>query len=199
MCKLLVIYDTYDGQTEKIANAMTEAARCLGHEAEAERVEFMSGHLVTSFLDAVIIGGPIHAGAHSRPLRDFIKTNETQLRMIPSAFFSVSMSAAGTEDQRDDANRCMNKFLESVNFEPLERIILPGALKYQRYGRFKRFLMKRIVGIAGGETDTSQDHEYTNWAEVSQYVGHFLEKAGFEAFAGDGEVGTVLKNLSYGL
>lgn len=185
MSKLLVIYDTYDGQTEKIARAMVEAARCLGFEASAENVEFMSGHLATSSCDAIIIGGPIHTGSHSRTLRDFIKTNETQMRMIPSAFFSVSLSAAGTDDQRDDAQRCMDKFLESVNFEPLERAILAGALKYQKYGFFKRFLMKRIVGMAGGDTDTTQDYEYTSWPEVTQFVGRFLEKAGFEAFADD--------------
>lgn len=182
MSKLLVIYDTYDGQTEKIAQSMAEVARCLGHEASAENVEFMSGHLVTSLIDAIIIGGPIHAGSHSSALRDFIEANTKQLKMIPAAFFSVSLSAAGTEDQRDDARRCMDKFLDSVKFEPLERSIFAGALKYQKYGFFKRLLMKRIVGMAGGETDTGQDYEYTNWPEVSQFVERFMAMAGFPAF-----------------
>jgi len=182
MSKLLVIYDTHDGQTKKIAQSMAEVAQCLGHNASAETVEFMSGHLVTSYVDAIIIGGPIYAESHSSALRDFIETNATQLKMIPSAFFSVSLSAAGTDDQRDDARRCMDKFLDSVKFEPLEREILAGALKYQKYGFFKRLLVKRIVGMAGGDTDTAHDYEYTNWPDVSQFVERFMEKAGFPAF-----------------
>ena len=162
---------------------MARAARCLGFEAVAENVDSVDSRLASSSCDAVIIGGPIHAGAHSAELREYIEANEEQLRMIPAAFFSVSLSAAGTDDQRDDAQRCMNKFLESVRFEPLDRIILAGALKYQKYGVIKRFVMKRIVGIAGGDTDTSQDHEYTNWPEVTQFVGQFVANAGLEAFA----------------
>lgn len=183
MSNVLVIYDTYDGQTEKIADAMVEAAKCLGHEAAAANVEFMSNRLVTSYYDALIIGGPIHAGSHSRALADFIETNEAALGTLPVAFFSVSLSAAGTEDQRHDARRCMDKFLESANFNPTERIILAGALKYQKYGFFRRFLMKRIVGLAGGDTDTSQYYEYTKWPEVTRFVTQFLEKAGIAAFA----------------
>lgn len=183
MPKLLVIYDTYDGQCEKIAQSMVEVARCLGHEASAVNVEVLSGHLVTSLCDAVILGGPIHTGAHSNMLRNYIETNRTQLRMIPSAFFSVSLSAGGTEDQRDDARRCMGNFLSSVGFEPLEKVTLAGALQYRKYGCLKRFLMKRVVGIAGGDTDASRNYEYTNWPEVSQFVERFLTKAGFEAFA----------------
>lgn len=184
MSRLLVIYDTSEGQTEKIASAMVEAAQCLGHEASADDVEFMAGHIDPALVDAVILGGPIHAGHHSRALRHFIETNNAQLQVIPSAFFSVSLSAAGTPDQRDDARRCMDEFLRDVKFEPLDRIILAGALKYRSYGFLKRFLMKRIVGIAG-DTDTSKDYEYTEWPEVTQFVTRFLRSAGLEAFAAD--------------
>ncbi len=175
--KILIVYDTQHGQCEKIGQAMADVARCLGHEASTQDVEFMAGHLVTSLWDAIIVGGPLHMGAHSHVLRDYIETNQAQLSMIPAAFFSVSLSAAGTEDQRDDARRCMDKFLESTGFQPLDRTILAGAVKYQDYGFFKRLLMKRVVGLAGGETDDSQNHEYTNWPEVSQFVERFVSRA----------------------
>lgn len=103
MSKILIIYDTHDGQCEKIAHSMVEVVQCLGHDATAQHVEFMHGHLVTSLCDAIIIGGPIYASSHSRTLRKYLETNRTQLSMLPSAFFSVSLSAAGTGDQRDDA------------------------------------------------------------------------------------------------
>lgn len=74
------------------------------------------------------------------------------------------------------------RLLEIAQFEPLDTTVLAGALAYQKYGFFKRLVMRRIVGLAGGETDTSQNHEYTNWAEVSRFVERFMAKAGIKAF-----------------
>lgn len=183
MSKLHIIYDTCDGQAEKIAQAMMEAAQCLGHEATAEDVHQSPTRLGSPCCDAIIIGGPIHAGKHSRELRDFIQANQAWLQTVPAAFFSVSLSAAGTEEQREEARRCMDEFLESVNFEPIHRTILAGALKYRKYGFIKRWIMQCIVRSAGGDTDTSRDYEYTKWPEVTAFVTHFLEMAGFDAFA----------------
>lgn len=183
MPHIFIIYDTRDGQCERISRAMVEIVRFLGHKATAENVGSIHGHVVTSFCDGVIIGGPIHAGSHSDALRNFVETNRIQLRLIPSAFFSVSLSAAGSANQRNDARRCMHEFLAQTHFHPLESVILAGAVKYREYGFIKRLMMKQIVGLGGGSTDTSRNHEYTNWPEVSQFVERFLAKAGIEAFS----------------
>lgn len=183
MSNVHIVYDSYDGQSEKIAHAMADVVRCLGHHATEENVEVMHGHIITSLCDAIIIGGPIHAGTHSKALREFVETNLAQLQMIPSAFFSVSLSAAGGESQRDDAQRCLETFLEQTQFKPLSTATLAGAVQYRKYGFFKRFLLQRIVGMAGGETDTSKNYEYTNWNEVSQFVERFLALAGIAAFS----------------
>ena len=37
-----------------------------------------------------------------------------------------------------------------------------GALLYTRYNIFKRWIMKRIVAKAGGDTDVSRDYDYTD-------------------------------------
>jgi menaquinone-dependent protoporphyrinogen oxidase len=34
---------------------------------------------------------------------------------------------------------------------------------------FKRLLMHMIFGIAAGDTDTSQDYEYTDWDAVERF------------------------------
>ena len=33
--------------------------------------------------------------------------------------------------------------------------------------------MKRIVRKAGGDTDTSRDYEYTNWADLRGFADRF--------------------------
>jgi menaquinone-dependent protoporphyrinogen oxidase len=48
--------------------------------------------------------------------------------------------------------------------------MIAGALKYSRYPLPLRWLMKRIAAKAGGDTDTSRDYEYTDWAQVEAYA-----------------------------
>ena len=43
-------------------------------------------------------------------------------------------------------------------------------LLYTQYNVLIRFVMKRIAKHAGGATDTSRDHEYTDWVALDQFV-----------------------------
>lgn len=182
MAKIRIVFDTYDGQSELIAKTMGNVVNMLGHEASVENVEFVSGGIRKADCDAIILGGPLHAGSHSRQLKNFVEENHELLSSLPCGFFSVSLSAAGTPEQRRDALRCMDRFLKETNLQPLERVILAGAVKYREYGFLKRLLMRGIVRAAGGDTDTSTNHVYTKWPEVSQFVERFLAKAEIPAF-----------------
>jgi menaquinone-dependent protoporphyrinogen oxidase len=44
--------------------------------------------------DAVVVGTSIHTGEHEKYVKDFVEQNREALKRIPSAFFSVSMTAA---------------------------------------------------------------------------------------------------------
>jgi len=45
-------------------------------------------------------------------------------------------------------------------------------VKYTPYGLITRFIMKMISKREGASTDTTRDHEYTDWDRVA----HFAEK-----------------------
>jgi menaquinone-dependent protoporphyrinogen oxidase len=38
-------------------------------------------------------------------------------------------------------------------------------------------MMRRIVAKAGGDTDTSRDYEYTDWADVRTFAEEFARVA----------------------
>ncbi len=42
----------------------------------------------------------------------------------------------------------------------------------------ERMLMKRIAAQAGGDTDTSRDHEYTDWKDLAAFTRRFAAKIG---------------------
>ena len=44
---------------------------------------------------------------------------------------------------------------------------------YTRYNWFIRRVMKRIAAKAGGDTDTTRDHEYTDWQDLRRFTEQF--------------------------
>ena len=176
MLGLLVVFTPYDGHTVTIAERIASA---LGHADCAVEVCDLARSRPERPIedyDGVIVGGPLYGGKHSGQLVKFVSKNREPLNERPSAFFSVSLSAAGNEEQQGDATRCLNEFLEQTGWQPNASTIVAGALLYQEYGFFKRWMMKMIVRSSGGDTDTSRNHVYTNWEGVDQFANDFVDQ-----------------------
>lgn len=73
-----------------------------------------------------------------------------------------------------DVHRMIDEFLELTGWQPGKIQAVAGALLYTKYNFFLRLLMKRIAKAAGGDTDTSRDHEYTDWKALDHFVEEFL-------------------------
>ncbi|MGC9492492.1 flavodoxin domain-containing protein, partial [Vibrio genomosp. F10] len=50
-----------------------------------------------------------------------------------------------------------------------------GALYYPRYKWIDRVMIRFIMKLTGGETDTTKEVEYTNWSKVSIFAKKFNE------------------------
>ena len=69
----------------------------------------------------------------------------------------------------------MRQFLDETGMDPDMAVTLAGALKYSRYGFFKKRIMRNIVKKSGGkELDISRDYEYTDWEQVDTFASDFL-------------------------
>jgi menaquinone-dependent protoporphyrinogen oxidase len=113
----------------------------------------------------------MRVAAWRRGLVQFVNARAADIRTKRRSFFLVLLSAATRDPELRsrslaDARAKMNAQLQ-VPFEDTEMIA--GALKYSRYPLPLRWLMKRIAAKAGGDTDTSRDYEYTDWAQVEAY------------------------------
>ena len=173
MLRMLVAFTTYDGHTAKIAERI---ASTLGHADCAIDVCDLARSRPERSLendDRVIAGGPVHGGQHPPQLVKFAFENSAALNAKPSAFFSVSLSAAGNDAQQEDATRCLYEFLEQTCWRPSTSTIIAGALLYRKYGFIKRWMMKMIVKRGGGDTDTSRNYVYTDWEAIDQFANEF--------------------------
>jgi menaquinone-dependent protoporphyrinogen oxidase len=113
----------------------------------------------------------MHKGKSQREVQEFLKRSASALNTMPAAFFSVSLTEAATLPvDRAVVQPIIDKFLVETGWLPTLRASFAGALKYRRYNFLIRFVMKKIAGQQGGDTDTSRDYEYTDWAAVDQFA-----------------------------
>ena len=175
MARILILYGSTEGHTTKIVHHMAALARDWGHGVETIDGKTIPPKVDLDAFDAVIIGAPVHRGTHPRHIKQFVRAHRAQLERVPSAFFSVSLSSSSSreKDQRG-AEQCVATFVTETGWTPEKVGKFAGALRYTQYGPIKRWLMKRIVQGAGGDSDTSRDYDYTDWAAVTRFTEAFL-------------------------
>jgi menaquinone-dependent protoporphyrinogen oxidase len=174
MAKVLVAYATHDGQTRKIAERIATVLRVHRHVVELLDATQSREVDLTRF-DAVFIGSPMRAQSYLRPVERFVRLHRPALERIPSLFFSVNLAVLNKTDGRAQTMKLVNKLLADTRWHPRRIELLAGALPYTRYNFLVRFVMKRIVRKQGGDTDTSRDYEYTDWAAVDRCAVEFVK------------------------
>jgi menaquinone-dependent protoporphyrinogen oxidase len=171
MSRILIAFASSLGHTHKVADAIAAELRCRGHEVELASLLHGVPPPVEDY-DAVVLGSRVRFGKHAQQVVDYISANRAELSEIPGYFFSVSMAAAngGT-----DPEGYLQKLFDTVQWQPREAIAIAGAIAYRQYGFFLRWVMKMISRKAGHATDTSHNHEYTDWARVRRFAARIAE------------------------
>jgi menaquinone-dependent protoporphyrinogen oxidase len=171
---ILILYATLEGQTAKVAERMADYLRKKGHKVTAQPGEHLPTAFNPDFFDAAIIGGSIHMGHYPRYLKRFVSKYHGWLNSVPSAFFTVCMGIKSQlSASRKEAVAYSENFIKETGWRPTLMATFAGAVKYTQYNFITRFIMKRIAKREGGSTDTSHDHEYTDWEAVVRFTEQF--------------------------
>ena len=172
--RVLVVYGTKYGQTAKIAGHIAGLLTHAGnHVTLANADELREGQSPANF-DGVIVGSSVILGKHRPSITRFIERHRASLNCMPSAFFSVSGSAASHDERgRADARRMLDDLLRDTQWEPETTVTLGGAMAFTKYNSLLRWFMKFISKRAGGPTDTTRDHELTDWDQVRRFTEAF--------------------------
>lgn len=174
MANILIVYATREGQTEKIARRMATTLREAAHSAELLDADHPSPGLDVSRFDGIIVGAPLHGRGYPHSILRFVRGERERLARLPSAFFSVGLAVASrTVDGRAQTRPIVDEFLSQAAWRPEHVELIAGALPYSKYNFIIRFVMKRISAKSGGDTDTSRDYEYTDWADVDRFAREF--------------------------
>jgi menaquinone-dependent protoporphyrinogen oxidase len=165
MPNALVLYASVEGHTERIAQRIASGLRAQGHSVDVASAEAPPD---ASRYDGVIVGASVHYGHHPAWLARRLRSLGLDGRR--SAFFSVSLGAK---------QHYATKFLRKAGWRPGVTAVFAGALNYSKYRPFKRLVVRAFAAIAGHDTDTSRDYEYTDWQAVERFsvaVGKLIER-----------------------
>ncbi len=176
MPRILLLYATTEGQTARIAERIAQTLCDQGLSLEVLPADTAPAQLDLATYDGVIVGASIHYGHHPAYLRTLIRRHRDALAARPCAFFSVSLSAGGPRPKLEAAQRYLEKFLRRTGWQPQLTASFAGALRYSLYGPIKRRVMIMIVGLGGGNTDTTRDYEYTDWDAVERFAGAYAQR-----------------------
>lgn len=174
MACVLVVYGTTEGHTRKVAHYIAQVVRDRGH-----RMTVLDASLPPDpgGYDAVIVAASVHQLRHQSAVIHFAQQHRNLLNSIPTAFFSVSLSAAlGDPHHQLEAREVAEQLLAETRWRPLGVTLVGGALLYSRYDWLKRLLMQMIARHDGRDTDTSRDWEYTDWDCLRLDVDEFLRE-----------------------
>jgi len=181
--RVAVIICTKYGQTTKVAAFVRDRFLAHGHKTALYNIEAGELPMLADY-DLVVVGGPVYIGKFSEQLIAWVKENKGELHNKICAFSSISLNAA---DKRPAARKAddelLRLFIRESGLKPQFVASIAGALHYRRYGFLKRWLLRRISAAAGGPTDTSRDHELTDWSQVASFADALINSDHCSLFA----------------
>ena len=168
MYNSLIIYSSTDGQTKTICEKIKSFSK------NSESVKLISLEEASNFnlqsYEDIIIGASIRYGKHSKNLYKFISSNKETLEKKKTAFFSVNVVARKPEKNTPETNPYMKKFLKISNWKPDKLGVFAGKVNYPNYGFFDKYIIRLIMFITKGPTDTSKSFEFTDWSKVEDFA-----------------------------
>ena len=172
MKKTLIIYSNTDGQTKRICDRIidfskrkSEITLCgIENAPEIDLAQYSK----------IVIGASIRYGKHNPLVYKFVKVNKDKLEKKQTAFFTVNVVARKKEKNLPETNPYMKKFLELSGWRPNKLAVFAGRIDYPSYRFFDRLIIRFIMFITKGPTDTTQTYEFTDWKKVEKFAQEVL-------------------------
>jgi flavodoxin len=112
--KSIVIYDSYTGNTKKIAEVIAETLKC-----KAKHVKEIDKNKVAEY-DLVVIGTPVHAGMPSKKIKNFLK--EKRIKKFCAVFCTYGVYLIGNLLARN----CLNYMKRKIKAKCIGKFKCPG-------------------------------------------------------------------------
>ena len=87
-----------------------------------------------------------------------------------NAFFSVNVVARKPEKNTPNTNPYMKKFLFKTPWKPKSLAVFAGKIDYPKYNFIDKHMIRFIMWMTKGPTDTKNTYEFTDWSKVDSFA-----------------------------
>jgi menaquinone-dependent protoporphyrinogen oxidase len=162
-----LFFATRDGQSRRIAGRI--AGRLADQGIPAHAHDLAGGLPVPSSLAAAQLVVLVAAVRYGMPLPEaeqFLSFYRT-LREPPGlVLLSVNLTARKPGKDTVEGNAYLRKSIRRHRLAPVLALAIAGRLDYSRYGWLDRQVIRFIMKLTGGPTDSRTCIEYTRWDVV---------------------------------
>lgn len=171
--KILICFATTEGQTRKVAEYIADV---LGYSKHFVAVIDVTAAVDVDPADfgAAILAGSVHMGRYQTALVRSISQWSDVLNSMPTAFVSVSLSAASDDPHvRSEIDECAQAMLHEAGWKPTIVHHAAGAFRFADYGFFRRWIARMLAVQLDKDADPLEDAEYTDWQAVKAFAEDF--------------------------
>jgi menaquinone-dependent protoporphyrinogen oxidase len=174
---ILVLFSTTEGHTRKLAQFVAARLRGCGHKPELSDAADLDLPDAARF-DAALFLASVHLGRYQRSFIEFVRKYHDALNLMPSAFISVSLSAAG-DNPSDLAGirECVDRLERETLWHPGAVHHAGGAMRFSAYGFFTKLAIGYIARRRGKSVQTSEDYDLTDYVALEAFIDRFAASA----------------------
>lgn len=174
---ILIVYGTTEGHTRHVCQFLEHVLAEQGHNITICDAALEPGGPRSK--DLCLIAGSLHVGSYQPSVVEYVRQHHEALNAMPSAFLSVSLSAAGqSPEDWEGLEQCVARFLHATEWKPNTVHHVAGAIRYSHYDFFKRLALKFIAKQRGQTTTTSRDYDMTDYDDLKHFVLGFVSARG---------------------
>lgn len=191
MKTVLVLFATREGHTRLVAEHVSSILQAKGLSTQVICAKDAPRELDLTSCSAAILAASVHMGHFEPEFVKLVSRHRAELERLSTAFISVSMAEATAEDvhasnerrlgAEENVKQTIERFCQETGWRPERVKAAAGALLYTQYGVVTRLVMKLIAKSAGAPTDTSRDHDLTDWNALARFTEEFADELPKEA------------------
>ena len=174
---IILLYASHDGHTYQITQHLEAYLIAQNQNVIIYNVkEQIPPNFMIEDAAFVLVISPIRYGYHLPAIEAFLKEAKSFLKNEKIGLASINLTARKSNKNTAETNPYYKKWLKRHHISPAVRAVFAGRLDYQRYKWWDRQMIRLIMKITGGPTDSYTQIDYTDWAAVEALGAEIVKK-----------------------
>jgi menaquinone-dependent protoporphyrinogen oxidase len=169
-------YATHDGQSRRIAEHIFHRladSETLGPPQDLAVARPSPEEL--SAASVIMLVAAVRYGKHLPEADRFLAAYRSLAAPPPLALASVNLTARKPGKTSATGNAYLRKTIARYGLTPALAVAFAGRLDYPRYGWLDRQIIRFIMLLTGGPTDSNTCIEYTSWQAVDDFAARIAD------------------------